>query len=151
VDVDHLNVFLSVVRLGSFAAVAKVKNRDPSWVSRVIAGLESELDITLFKRSNRMLILTEAGERYAARVAEALEKLDHAHDEAKAISREISGRLVITASTAFGHAVVVPIVLAFKRQHPEIILDLRFCDHTMELKVPVQDLAAPQPLKYCVA
>lgn len=44
-DVTVLQLFVEVMRQGSFAAVARDRNLDPSSVSRAIAGLEEELGI----------------------------------------------------------------------------------------------------------
>ncbi|MCA1995244.1 MAG: LysR family transcriptional regulator, partial [Coleofasciculus sp. S288] len=46
-DLSVLQIFVEVIRQGSFAAVARDRNIDPSSVSRAIAGLEEELGIRL--------------------------------------------------------------------------------------------------------
>ncbi len=46
-DISTLQLFVEVMRQGSFAAVARDCNLDPSSVSQVIAGLEEELGIRL--------------------------------------------------------------------------------------------------------
>jgi hypothetical protein len=54
-ELSVLQTFVDVVKQGSFAAVARERNVDPSSVSRAIAGLEEELVVygvcsaTLFK------------------------------------------------------------------------------------------------------
>ncbi|MEL6224272.1 MAG: LysR family transcriptional regulator [Cyanobacteria bacterium J06627_8] len=60
-DIDALQQFIDVVRQGSFAAVARERNIDPSSVSRAIANLEKELQVRLFQRTTRKLSPTEAG------------------------------------------------------------------------------------------
>ena len=50
---DNVAVFLAVVDHGSFSAAARALGRVPSAVSMAIAGLEAELDLTLFDRSGR--------------------------------------------------------------------------------------------------
>ncbi|KAM3093963.1 LysR family transcriptional regulator [Phormidesmis sp. 146-35] len=54
-DISVLQLFVEVFRQGSFAAVARDRNLDPSSVSRAIAGLEEELGIRLFQRTTRQL------------------------------------------------------------------------------------------------
>ena len=54
-DITTLSIFVEVMRRGSFAAVAKDRNVDPSSISRLIASLEEELGIRLFQRSTRQL------------------------------------------------------------------------------------------------
>jgi DNA-binding transcriptional LysR family regulator len=50
-DLSVLKIFVEVIRQGSFAAVARERNLDPSSVSRAIAGLEEELGIPLLSLS----------------------------------------------------------------------------------------------------
>ncbi len=42
-DISVLKIFVEVIRQGSFAAVAREHNLDPSSISRAIASLEAEL------------------------------------------------------------------------------------------------------------
>ena len=60
-DTTALQIFVEVVKRGSFAAVARDRHVDPSIVSRAIKGLEDELGSRLFQRTTRRLSLTEAG------------------------------------------------------------------------------------------
>ena len=68
-DLAELELFGDVARLGSFAAVARRRDTDPSSVSRAIGALEAELGTRLFHRTTRSMTLTEAGERFARRTA----------------------------------------------------------------------------------
>src|SRR5438270_5720115 len=83
-DLNALKTFVAVAQRGSFAAVARDLAIDPSSVSRSIALLEDELGIRLFQRSTRAMALTEAGERYLARVTPLIEELDRARDDVTA-------------------------------------------------------------------
>ncbi|HET9538351.1 MAG TPA: LysR family transcriptional regulator [Mesorhizobium sp.] len=85
-DIETLRIFGDVARRGSFAVVARDRNTDPSSVSRTIASLEDELHVRLFQRSTRRMTLTEAGAKYLARIEPLIEEIDHARDEALAIS-----------------------------------------------------------------
>lgn len=60
-DLPGLQIFVEVMRQGSFAAVARDRNVDPSSVSRAIASLEKKLGVRLFQRTTRQLSPTEAG------------------------------------------------------------------------------------------
>ncbi|MEL6164349.1 MAG: LysR family transcriptional regulator, partial [Cyanobacteria bacterium J06628_3] len=82
-DLSVLQIFVEVMRHGSFAAVARERNIDPSSVSRTIAGLESELSIRLFQRTTRKLSPTEAGITYFQRVEPLIEEIQQAAEIAK--------------------------------------------------------------------
>ena len=71
-DLDALLTAIAVARRGSFAAVAREREVDPSSVSRQVATLEGQLGFPLFERTTRRLSPTEAGRVYLARVADPL-------------------------------------------------------------------------------
>src|SRR3990167_10216759 len=97
-NTDNLHLFVAVARRGSFAAVAKERDVDPSSVSRAIADLEGELGLRLFQSSTRSMTLTEAGEIYLARLEPLLDELEHARDAAAQVSSAPRGVLRLTAS-----------------------------------------------------
>jgi DNA-binding transcriptional LysR family regulator len=51
-DLEYLHLFVEVARRGTFAAVARDHNRDPSSVSRTIFTIEAELGVRLFHRKS---------------------------------------------------------------------------------------------------
>src|ERR1700761_8565095 len=59
---DQLQIFLTIVEAGSFAAAARKLGRATSVISYAIANLESQLGLVLFdRRSTRKPQLTAAG------------------------------------------------------------------------------------------
>lgn len=77
-DLTVLQLFVEVMRQGSFAAVARDRTLDPSSVSRAIKGLEEELGVRLFQRTTRQLSPTEAGLAYFERVEPLVEEMQQA-------------------------------------------------------------------------
>ena len=132
-DLEALGSFVEVVRLGSFAAVARGRGVDPSSVSRQIATLETELGFRVFERTTRRLALTEAGRLYHDRAAPLLEALSLAREEAGDVVSVPRGRLRVTASVAFGERWLVPRLAAFRRAHPELEIELRLDDARIDL------------------
>jgi len=61
-DWDKLRVFHAVAEAGSFTHAGDSLNLSQSAVSRQISGLEESLQVPLFHRHARGLILTEQGE-----------------------------------------------------------------------------------------
>lgn len=60
---EDLRVFLTVVRKHSFAKAAVELGVSPAYISKRINALEKVLDIKLFHRSTRSIVLTEDGEK----------------------------------------------------------------------------------------
>lgn len=132
-DVATLSVFIEVVRRGSFAAVAKDRNVDPSSISRLIAGLEEELSIRLFQRSTRQLVLTEGGRIYFERIEPLIEELQRACAAARDAGAGLSGTLRISTTVAFGQICIVPLLAEFRASYPGLTLELLLTDLNLDL------------------
>lgn len=140
-DIQSLQLFVNVAQMGSFAAVARKHNLDPSSVSRAIGGLEERLEIRLFQRTTRQLELTEAGEIYYSRVAPLLDELELAQDEARRISKTPNGTLRMTATVAFGQVCLLPHIAEFRSRFPQIKLELLFSDSVLNMVTDRIDIA----------
>jgi len=140
-DIESLKLLVEVAKLGSFAAVARKLDLDPSSVSRTIATLEGQLGLRLFQRTTRQLSLTEAGEIYLARIVPLLNEYDYALDEAQKVSLGPSGNLRITASVAFGQVCILPHMKEFRSLYPQIRLELLLTDTVVDLIAGGIDLA----------
>jgi DNA-binding transcriptional LysR family regulator len=132
-NLDLIELFADVAKLGSFAEVARRRDLDPSQVSRAIAQLEAKLNTPVLRRSTRSMALTEAGERYLQRVLPLIDELRMAEDEAREQSASPSGLLRVTASTAFGQICLLPHIGEFYQRYPEIQLDLILSDQNLDL------------------
>lgn len=140
-DVLALDLFVAVMRQGSFAAVARDRNVDPSSVSRAIAALESELGVRLFQRTTRKLSPTEAGSIYFEQISPLVEEIQQAGERAKDSLEHVKGTLKVTASVAFGLKCIVPMLPEFERQYPGLSVDLLLTDAVVDLYSEQVDLA----------
>lgn len=140
-DIDALRLFAAVVRRGSFAAVAKERDVDPSVVSRSVAGLEAELGVRLLQRSTRRNEPTEAGLVFLARIEPALEDLDLARVAVRDIGVAPSGRLRITASETFARLCLVPSLPGFRRHYPSVAVEIVATDANLDLIAERIDIA----------
>lgn len=140
-DVSVLQLFVEVVRQGSFAAVARDRNLDPSSVSRAIAGLEEELGIRLFQRTTRQLSPTSAGMIYFERIEPLVEEIQQATDIATDVSGKPKGTLRVTASASFGLKCIVPLLPEFQRLYPDLTVDFLLTDAVVDLFAERIDVA----------
>ena len=140
-ELSVLQTFVDVVRHGSFAAVARERNIDPSLISRAIAGLEKELGFRLLQRTTRKLSLTEAGMTYLQRIEPLLEEMQQAVTMAADISGQPRGILRLTTSVAFGLKVLVPLLAEFRSKYPELVIDLVLTDRNVDLLAERIDVA----------
>ena len=140
-DLSALQTFIEVMRQGSFAAVARERNIDPSSVSRSISGLEKELGVRLFQRTTRQLAPTEAGITYFRSIEPLLEEMQQAMDLVTEVSGQPKGRLRITASVSFGIKCIVPLLAEFEAIYPDVSVDLLLTDSRLDLVAERVDLA----------
>ena len=140
-DTKDLQTFAEVVRHGSFVGAAKALGQDPSVVSRAISGLEARIGVRLFERSTRKISITEAGAAYHARIEPLLAELEDAGAEARDLTASPRGTLRVSASTAFGEAVIVPALPSFRERYSDITLEFLFDDRPVDLIGEKIDLA----------
>jgi DNA-binding transcriptional LysR family regulator len=97
-------------------------------VTRAVAALEAALGAHLLQRTTRKVALTDAGAACLERVQPLLDELDGAADELRARTRGVRGTVRVTASVAYGQAVLVPLLPALHAQHPGLEVDLMLSD-----------------------
>ncbi len=140
-DWDRLRIFHTVAEAGSFTAAARTLGLSQSAVSRQIRALEKELNVVLFNRHARGLVLTHEGEylqRVARDVVQRLESAEQTLLEARDAPR---GRLVVTTMVSFGAMWLTPHLKDFLRRYPEIELVLNLSDEDLDLATRAADVA----------
>lgn len=147
-DLDAIKIFMEVMRTGSFAAVARNSNVDPSSISRTITQLETELGFRLFQRTTRRLVATEPAALYFERIQGLVDELERARDEARDVIGSPSGLVRMTASVAYGVTCLMPLLPGLRAAYPDIQLDLLLSDAVVDLVADRVDLAirlGPRP------
>src|SRR6185437_1473086 len=99
-------------------------------VSRQVRSLEDYLGITLFRRLNRALRLTDEGQAYAHSVRDILESLADATQRLRA-PRETNG-LTVSTTYSFTSGWLVPRLGRFRAQHPDIDVRVQAHDHLID-------------------
>ncbi len=140
-DMIALEIFSEVAQQGSFAVVARRRDRDASFVSRTVSALEGELGLRLFQRTTRRVELTEAGQIFLQRVEPLLVGMAEARAAAMAVSSTPAGHLRMTCSVSFGQQCLVPLLAEFRSRFPQISLDLVVTDANLDLVAERIDLA----------
>ncbi len=130
---EQAEVFVHVVKAGSFTAAASRLGVTKSHVSKQITRLEERLGTRLLQRSTRQLVLTEPGQAYYEYCVEALAAIDGAEDAATALQRRPHGTLRITVPASFGARHLEPLLAAFQREHPQLQLDVLFADRFVDI------------------
>lgn len=136
-----MQVFVAVARGEGFAAAARQMGLSPPAVTRAVAALEDHIGTRLFSRTTRNVALTEAGHRYLADVERILQELADAESAAQGQHASPRGLLTITAPVMFGRLYIMPILLDFLDQHPDVSGRLLLLDRVTNLLEEGMDLA----------
>ncbi|WP_407715393.1 LysR family transcriptional regulator [Comamonas testosteroni] len=128
-----IETFVKALEGGSIASAARQLGISPAAASQNIARLERELGTRLITRTTRSMALTEAGERYLARVAPVLDELEKAQSDLSLIHGELQGRLRIACMSAFGRHMLAPLLPAFTALHPRLELELLITDRHVDV------------------
>jgi DNA-binding transcriptional LysR family regulator len=152
-DLAQLEVFLAVAREGRFSRAAEKLYRTQSAVSQSIRKLEDELGESLFDRSSREGVLTDAG-RVLQEYAERLLNLRGDAHEALVELRELQKGKLAIAANEFTALYLLPVLAEFRRLHPMIRITVRrslgshipddVLRHNAELGVLTYDPQEPQ-------
>lgn len=132
-DLNHVAVFVHVVREGSFAAAARHMNIPPTTLSRHVRQLEDHLGVRLLQRSTRKLVLTDAGRSFHERSAPQVEDLLEAARQAADDVLEPGGIVRIAAPADFFDFYLMEWVGDFLKKHPAVSLDFVLSDGMVDL------------------
>jgi DNA-binding transcriptional LysR family regulator len=123
-DLNQLEVIVTVARERSFSRAAAVLGRTQPAISQSIRRLEAELGERLFDRSSKDGTLTFAGEVLLGHAKHML-NLRHTAEAAIAEMRDLKfGKVTVSANE---HTVfyLLPVIEEFRKQHPMIKIEVQ--------------------------
>lgn len=140
-DWDKLRIFHSVADKGSLTHAGEVLHLSQSAVSRQIRALEESLNVTLFHRHARGLILTEQGELLFDATNAMVKRLDAAAARIRDSEDEVFGELRVTTTTGFGTLWLAPRLPALYKKYPALKIDLMLEERVLDLPMREADVA----------
>ncbi|OOG62682.1 HTH-type transcriptional regulator PgrR [Ensifer sp. M14] len=138
---DAMGVLLAVIESGSLSAASRQLKMPLATVSRKVSELEAHLSAQLITRTNRKVLLTEAGRSYVEAAKEILARVEEAERVAAGEYSAVKGDLTVSAPIVFGRLHVLPVVVDFLKVHPQIDLRLTLGDRFTNLVDDHIDLA----------
>ncbi len=121
----RLHVFFSVARLLSFTKAAESLHMTQPAVTFQVRQLEEYFNTRLFDRTHNRISLTEAGTKvyeYAERIFQLYSELENSVRE---LTGEISGVLILGASTTIAEYMLPALLGDFKAKYPDVNLRLK--------------------------
>jgi LysR family glycine cleavage system transcriptional activator len=129
-SLKSLQAFESAGRRLSFTLAAQELNVTPGAISQQIRQLEEFLGTTLFKRLNRAIVLTDAGQLFLPLISQGF---GHFHEALTRLrQRGDDGPLTITSAPSFVSKWLIPRLSSFKRLHPEIDVRIDTSDRLVD-------------------
>lgn len=136
-----LKIFICVAQQASFAEAARQLDISAASVSRAVAALEAELGVQLLMRTTRSVRLTQEGEDFLARCQAGITEIESAYEIARSGQSGPRGTMTVTAPVMFGRLHVLPLIVALRRQYPELRVRLLLLDRVVSLVDEGVDIA----------
>lgn len=131
-EIGDLKLFVLTARVGNLSEAAKRLNLAKSSASRSLARLEDELGVSLLYRSNRRVLLTEAGAQFNEHAQAVIERLEEASSQIDELRRTPRGLVKVSAPVNPGQFLVAPLIGRFLEQYPQIDIDLTLTGDAVE-------------------
>lgn len=140
-DWDKLRIFHAVAKCGSLTNAGEILHLSQSAVSRQIRALEESLNVILFHRHARGLILTEQGELLFEATSKITQRLDTATARIRDSEDEVFGELHVTTTTGFGTLWLAPRLPSLYNTYPGIEINLILKERVLDLPMREADIA----------
>lgn len=140
---DDYRIFIALAEAGSLLQAGKNLGVQHSTVLRRINSLEKRLDARLFERLKTGYILTASGEKMLETVQHLKDEIYHAERGVLGEDVKLSGTIKISTTDTIGYFWLPEKIAAFKKQYPDIILDIDITTRHTNLTRREADIAIP--------
>src|SRR5215472_9770152 len=147
-----LRLFEAAARCGSFKRAALELKLTPGALSHGINSLEQWLDVELFERNRRGVVLSPAGSQYLPPISEALSTIATA--TLRLPSRRFEERLSISSPSLFTYKLLLPRMRKFREKYPNMIVTVEASRQIVQLPsdrfdVAIRNSREPWPKLSC--
>ncbi|MCH7888132.1 MAG: transcriptional regulator GcvA [Proteobacteria bacterium] len=136
---NALRAFEAAARHLSFTRAAEELNVTQAAISHQVKGLEERLGVVLFRRLNRSLLLTDAGQSYLPEVRDAFDRIAEA--TWRITAHDSAGVLTVSVLPSFAAKWLVQRLGRFREAHPDIDVHVAPSDDLVDFARENVDLA----------
>lgn len=140
-DWNQARAFLATVEEGSLSAAARALGQTQPTLGRQVAALEEELNIVLFERIGRSLVLTQSGIELLDHVRAMSEAANRISLTASGQSQTIEGQVRITASDVMSAYFLPPALKRLREVAPLVEIDVVATSDIRDLQLREADIA----------
>src|ERR1700757_2683188 len=123
-DLDNILIFVKVAQFESITRAARSLGMPISTVSRRLSVLESELGVSLLRRTTRRVTLTAQGREYFSQCQEPLNLLQEAEQVLTRAQKRPEGLLRVTVPVILSQEPFLNFISAFMKGHAHIRIEL---------------------------
>ncbi|MBK5142316.1 LysR family transcriptional regulator [Budviciaceae bacterium BWR-B9] len=138
---NDMALFVEVAKAMSFRRASEATGVPNSTVSRRISALEKAIGLRLLHRTTRKIELTEAGQIYYDRCRRIVEEARLAHEALGDILAQPSGLLRASLPVDFAINYMVPLLIEFAEQYPDIRFEFDLTPRRVDLVAEPFDVA----------
>lgn len=140
-DAQSLALFVDIVEAGNLSQAARHMKMSRANVSYHLTQLEKSVGLQLMRRTTRRVELTEVGQRLYTHGCVIRDEVLAAKESIAMLGQGLHGSVRMSVPTGFGHLVMSAWLIDFKRQYPDIALELVFDNRVDDLLREEVDLA----------
>lgn len=129
-----MRAFVRVIETGSFSRASEQLALPRSTVSKLVTDLEKYLGVKLIQRTTRALAPTSDGLEYhshALRLVADLDEVDNALRGRNLLKAH--GHLRVDAPASFANCLLIPALVDFNREYPDITIALGISDRAVNI------------------
>jgi DNA-binding transcriptional LysR family regulator len=154
VDVKELTLLVEILDAGNLSEAARRLKMSRANVSYHLNQLEKSVGLQLVRRTTRRVEPTELGLELYEHGRSIRNALLAAQESVSTLGQRLQGRVRLSVPSGYGQLVMSEWLIAFKREYPDIVLDVMFENRVEDLLRDEVDIAVrvmPEPPPSLVA
>jgi len=140
-DWNHAKAFLVTAEEGSLSAAAKVLNSTQPTIGRQVSALEESLNVVLFERVGRGLVLTDSGQDLLEHIRAMGVSANQVSWFASGHAESVAGVVRISASEIYAAMTLPALLIKMKSEYPQIQIELIASNEVSDLQRREADIA----------
>ena len=153
-DQSALTLLVEIIDAGNLSRAASKLKMSRANVSYHLQQLEKSVGVQLVRRTTRRVEPTEVGLRLYEHGRAIRNELAAAGETIRSLGKGLQGRVGLAVPSGYGQLVMTDWLIAFKRQYPDIVLDVIFenrVDNLVRDEVDIALRVLPTPPDNLVA
>ena len=140
-DTKSLTLLVEILDAGNLSEAARRLKMTRANVSYHLSQLERSVGMQLVRRSTRRVEATEIGLKLYQHGRSIQDELVAARESVQSLGKTPQGKVRLSVPSGYGQFVMTPWLLEFKRDYPDIVLDVLFENSVDDLLRDEVDIA----------